>query len=106
MKTRWPNENHRKPVVGLLFGGPRFQRHVIHLLEEIMASIQELKDQVTELQAAVDADQASDAGVVAALQAQVDALTAQLAGSPSPEQLQEVIDSLKSIQADVAGPNA
>lgn len=71
-----------------------------------MASLQELNDKITELQAAVDADQAADAAVIAALQAEIDRLNTELAEGATPAQLADVIAALETIKADVSGPNA
>jgi len=75
-----------------------------------MASLQELNDKVTELQAAVDAEQAqiaellaTNASVIVDLNTQITALQEQLAGAPTPEAIQAVIDGLNSIKADVEG---
>lgn len=75
-----------------------------------MANIKELTDKVTELQAAVDAEQAqiaellaTNAGVVVNLTAQIAALQEQLAGAATPEAIQAVIDGLNAIKTDVEG---
>jgi len=75
-----------------------------------MASLQELNDKVTELQAAVDAEQAqiaellaTNASVIVDLNTQITALQEQLAGAATPEAIQAVIDGLNSIKADVEG---
>ena len=74
--------------------------------ERMMAAIDDLRTKVAELQATVDADQASDAAVVAALQAEIDRLNGELAAGATGEQLAEIAASLDTIKSDVAGPNA
>jgi hypothetical protein len=90
---------------GSLLLGQMLQK-ILHNQEHIMATLQELKDKVQELQDAVDADQAGDAQVVADLQAEIDRLKADLANGATPEQIAEVVASLESIKGDVSGPNA
>lgn len=75
-----------------------------------MATLQELNDKVTELQASVDAEQAqiaallaTNAQVIVDLNAQITALQEQLAGAVTPEAIQGVIDGLNAIKADVEG---
>ena len=88
--------------------------------DDLNSKITDLSGKVDTLQAAIDADQASDAQVVSdltaandALKATVADLEAQLANGITPEQLQASIDSLNAVSAkvdaaktDVAGPNA
>lgn len=85
--------------------GERLER-ILHNTECIMADIQSLQNKVDELQAAVDADQAADAQVVADLQAEVDRLKGELANGATPEQIQAIVDRLETIKNDVAGTNA
>jgi len=73
-----------------------------------MASIKDLQDKVTELQATVDAEQAqiaellaANAGVIVDLTTQITALQEQLANAATPEAIQGVIDGLNAIKADV-----
>ncbi len=73
--------------------------------EKIMAAIDDLRLKVSELQATVDADQASDAQVVRDLQAEIDRLNGELAGGASADQVAEIVAALDAIKADVAGPN-
>lgn len=79
-------------------------------LKTIMATLQELNDKVTELQAAVDAEQqqiadllATNASVIVDLNTQITALQAQLEGAATPEALQVILDGLNAIKADVEG---
>ena len=65
-----------------------------HLL--IMASVDEVKKAVADLQATVDTTQEAIAVAIKALEAQI------VAGA-TPAQLQEIVDSLKAVQTDVAG---
>lgn len=85
-----------------------------------MANLQQLKDQVADLQSqvvdlqtSVDLEQAqiqalleTNAAVVQDLNEQIDALEAQLADSASPEQIQEVIDSLVAVRDSIATTKA
>ncbi len=94
-----------------------------HKLDLIMANNEELKALVVELQATVDAEQAqiaalqeANAALVAAQQTQIEAqgsqiasleaviveLEAQIAAGASPAQLQEAVDALNAIKADIA----
>jgi hypothetical protein len=73
-----------------------------------MALIDDLKAQLATLQTSVDAEQAQiqallDASTVTveALKAQIAILEEQLASGATPAQIQEVIDALKVIQADI-----
>jgi uncharacterized protein YoxC len=83
---------------------------IIKQNQSIMATLAELNEKVTELQAAVDAEQqqiaellATNAGVIVDLNAQINALKLQLEGTPSPEAIQAVIDGLDAIKKDVEG---
>lgn len=84
------------------------EKKIIKKLNKIMASIQELQDQVTALDATVttlqekvDAEQAqiqalldTNAAVVSDLNTQIATLTDALSTAPTPEQIQGVIDSV------------
>ena len=83
--------------------GDRAANHIqqqLHFLNQnlikIMATIEEVQQAVTDLQASVDAKQDAIAAAIAALEAQVAA-----GGAATPEQLQDIIDKLKATQADV-----
>ena len=77
--------------------------HLITLNTKTMASIQELNDKVTELQAAVDAEQQEIANALAALQAEVQRLTDIIAAGQgaTPEELQMVVDNINAVITDV-----
>jgi chromosome segregation ATPase len=98
--------------------------HLIQHQHEIMAQIDDLKTQVADLkqqtadlQTSVDAEQAqiaalleTNAQVVTDLNTQIAALQEQIANSPTPEALNEVIagltevkDSLATTKADLEG---
>lgn len=77
--------------------------HIIKHQHEIMATVAELNAKVTELQAAVDAEQQEIADALAALQAEVQRLTDIIAagGGVTPEELQTVVDNLNAVISDV-----
>jgi hypothetical protein len=85
--------------------------HINHLnTQEIMATLQELQQQVTDLQTAVDAEQAqiqqlleTQNTTITALEAQIVELQALVDAAPTPEQLQGVVDGLSAIKADIEG---
>ena len=73
-----------------------------------MADIQELKALVETLQETVDATQAQvetllseKEATIVSLQEQIAKLQALVDASPTPEQLQEVVDSLTATKADI-----
>jgi hypothetical protein len=79
-------------------------------LDRIMALIEELNAKVTELQAAVDAEQeqiaallATNTATVVALTEQIAALEAALASGATADQLTTVIAALEAVKADVEG---
>lgn len=78
-------------------------------LEEINEKVSGLESQVAQLQVTVDNDQASDAAVVLALnaqnadlQAQIVALNEQIANGATPEQLAEISARLSGVSESIA----
>lgn len=78
-------------------------------LEEINEKVSGLENQVAALQVTVDNDQASDAAVVLALnaqnadlQAQIVALNEQIANGATPEQLAEISTRLSGVSESIA----
>ena len=69
---------------------------IIYLKQKTMATFQDLQDVAASLQASVDAKQKTIAEAIAALEAKITA-----GALVTPEQLQTVVDSLKSTQADI-----
>lgn len=67
---------------------------IINQNKQIMATLQDLQQAVSDLQASIDAKQQAIADAIAALEAQI-------ANGVTPEALQGVIDSLKSAKDDV-----
>jgi len=67
-----------------------------HKTTHIMATLQELNDAITALQTSVDTKQAAIATAISALEAQIASGSA-----ATPDDLQAVIDRLKTVQADV-----
>ena len=63
--------------------------------QTIMATLAEVQQAITDLQTSVDTKQAAIAAAIAALEAQI------AAGVVTPADLQGIVDSLKSVQADV-----
>ncbi len=70
-------------------------------LDELLGKTELLNKKVTELQAAIDADQAADAEVVAALKAQNEVLEAQIANGSTPEDLTAVKQSIEAAIARI-----
>jgi hypothetical protein len=70
-------------------------------LEKIMSALDDLKAEVATLKQVVADDQTADAATVAALQAQIDTLTGELANGASASQIAEVTAALQDIQAGV-----
>jgi len=85
-------------ILSFIFG--KSDNHLLHLILKnqfkIMATIQDVQDALTALQTSVDAKQQAIADAIAALEAQIAAGSA-----ATPEQLQAIVDGLKSVQADV-----
>lgn len=82
-------------------------------LDDLIAESAGLKEQVTTLQASVDAEQAqikalldTNAAVVTGLNNQIAALEAQLASAVDPTALQVVIDELKATRESIATTKA
>jgi ABC-type transporter Mla subunit MlaD len=69
----------------------------------IVATLAELNQKVTDLQAAVDAEQQEIADALAALQTEIQRLTDIIAAGSgaTPEELQTVVDNLNAVIADV-----
>lgn len=65
-------------------------------ITNLMATIEEVQQALADLQTSVDAKQAAIAAAIAALEAQIAA-----GSTATPEQLQAIVDGLKSVQADV-----
>jgi len=62
--------------------------------KKIMASLQEIQDAIAALQLSVDAKQAAIAAAILALQEQI-------AAGGTPAQLQQIVNDLQAVQADV-----
>lgn len=80
-------------------------KRILHNQGWIMSAIDDLRAKVEELQATVDADQAGDAAVVAAMQQEIDRLQGELANGASASDIADVVARLEAIKQDVAGPN-
>lgn len=65
-------------------------------IKSIMATIEEVQQALTDLQTSIDAKQQAIADAIAALEAQIAA-----GQGATPEQLQGLLDGLKSAQGDV-----
>lgn len=102
--------------LGVAYGRPAKRNNSIHFkLNHIMAQSDEIraelvgaKEDIANLQATVDAEQAqltalldTNAGVVTTLNERIADLEAQLAESQDPTVLQEAIDGLKEIRASI-----
>jgi phage shock protein A len=81
---------------------------IMALIDDLKAKVTTLETQVTELQASVDAEQtqiaellATNAQVVTDLNAQIAVLNEQIANGATPEQLQEVSNSLTTISDSI-----
>lgn len=103
-------------ALGSIYGRPAKRNNSIHFkLNHIMGQIDDLKAEVAgakedlaNLQATVDAEQAqlaalleTNAGVVTALNQKISDLEDQLAEAQDPTVLQEAIDGLKEIRASI-----
>lgn len=76
---------------------------IINQNTQIMATIAELNQKVSDLQAAVDTEQQEVANALAALQTEVQRLTDIIAagGQATAEELQTVVDNINTIIEDV-----
>jgi hypothetical protein len=81
----------------------RILTRVLRTQEKIMAKIDELNDKVTELQEALDTEQAAVAAAIQALTDEVARLTALIGQGATDEQLQVAIDRLNTIKSDLEG---
>lgn len=70
-------------------------------LDQLNQKVTELEGKVDTLQTAIDADQASDAQVVAALKDEIATLQGQLANGATPEELAALSSRLQGIAAKV-----
>lgn len=68
-----------------------------------MATFQDIKDAVTNLEAARATEKAAVAAATAALQQTVTDLQALVASAPSPTDLQGVVDGINTVIADLKG---
>lgn len=68
---------------------------LINKIKSIMSTAQDVKDQIAKLQTSVDTLQAKVDTTIKALEAKISA------GVATPEELQEIVDSLKTVQEDV-----
>jgi len=85
------------------------QLKIMSAIDDLKTQASGLQTQVTDLQTTLDAEQAQiaellnlNAQVVSGLNEQIAALQAQIANGATPEQLQEVADSLTAISAGIA----
>ena len=85
------------------------QIKIMALIDELKTKITGLEGQVTELQTTVNEEQTqiaalleSNAQVVTNLNTQIATLTAQVAAGATPEQIQEVINSITTIAEGIA----
>lgn len=72
-------------------------------LDTIMANIQELRAQVAQLQADLDAEQQQVADAIAALQQAIINLQVMVADGGTPEERQALADALTAISEDLKG---
>ena len=80
--------------------------HLHNGMRRIMATLQEVQDEIVALKADAQADHDSDAAAFAALKVQIDALTAAAAAGATPAQLDAIVAGLKDVQAIIVAPNA
>ena len=86
---------------------------IMALIDDLKTQVSDLQTQVTELQTTVDAEQqqiadllATNAQVVTDLNVQIATLQAQVAAGATPEQLQDVINSLTTVKDTIATTKA
>lgn len=89
------------------------QTLIMTAIEELKGQVAGLETQVTDLQTALDTEQAqiqqlldNNASIVSSLRGQVDTLTQQLANGATAEQIQEVSNSLSTIANSIATTKA
>jgi chromosome segregation ATPase len=89
------------------------QHELMSLTDDLKAQVASLKEDLASLQTSVDLEQsqiaallATNAEVVSGLNAQIATLQEQLANSPTPEALQEVITELTTVRDSIATTKA
>jgi chromosome segregation ATPase len=100
-------------VLGKLNHLIQHQHEIMALIDDLKVQVADLKQQTTELQASVDLEQSqiaalleTNAATVTSLNQQIAALQEQLANSPTPEALQEVITGLTEVKDSIATTKA
>jgi hypothetical protein len=88
-------------VEGRLVGALGLSKFVTHVLEQIMANVQQLNDKIAELEQAVKDDEAQDDANEAALKAVIADLQSQVAAGVD---LQPQIDALNAVMANLHAP--
>lgn len=89
------------------------QSTIMAAIDDLKTQVGNLQTQVTDLQAALDKEQAqiqglldTNAAVVTDLNNQISTLQAQIAAGATPEQLQEIANSLTTISDNIATTKA